>query len=73
MLGQGRVPSGPKEGSRARVMALDAEGSLERNLEQPIHKDTVMVPSGGYTVVRFKADNPGEQDLEEIRLELEYF
>jgi len=27
--------------------------------DKPVLKDTVMVPSGGYTVIRFKADNPG--------------
>ena len=41
-------------------MTLDAEGKLQRNLEQPIQKDTVMIPRRGYTIVRFKADNPGE-------------
>ncbi|KAK3102208.1 hypothetical protein FSP39_009609 [Pinctada imbricata] len=29
------------------------------NLDNPILKDTVIVPSGGYIVIRFKADNPG--------------
>ncbi|XP_048741744.2 uncharacterized protein LOC125655475 isoform X1 [Ostrea edulis] len=29
------------------------------NLVDPPHKDTVIVPSGGYVVVRIKADNPG--------------
>jgi len=27
--------------------------------DKPVLKDTVMVPSGGYTVIRFKANNPG--------------
>ena len=27
--------------------------------QAPILKDTIIVPIGGYTVVRFKADNPG--------------
>ena len=29
------------------------------NLDRPPLKDTVVVPAGGYTVIRFKADNPG--------------
>jgi FtsP/CotA-like multicopper oxidase with cupredoxin domain len=29
------------------------------NLENPVFKDTVTVPVGGYVVLRFKADNPG--------------
>lgn len=29
------------------------------NLDKPPQKDTIVVPSGGYVVIRFKADNPG--------------
>ncbi|XP_074655366.1 uncharacterized protein LOC141908958 [Tubulanus polymorphus] len=29
------------------------------NLENPPRKDTVIIPSGGYAVIRIKADNPG--------------
>ena len=36
-----------------------ANGVPEFNLIDPPIKDTVMVPSHGYAVVRFKADNPG--------------
>lgn len=32
---------------------------MTRNLKDPPFKDTVTVPDGGYTIVRFKADNPG--------------
>ncbi len=42
------------------VKKLDADGLIKRNLKTPIAKDTVRVPGGGYTIVRFKADNPGE-------------
>lgn len=34
------------------IPGLTKEGAIE--------KDTVMVPAGGYVVVRFKADNPGK-------------
>lgn len=29
------------------------------NLKNPVKKDTVVVPCGGYTTIRFLADNPG--------------
>ncbi|XP_071116464.1 uncharacterized protein [Haliotis cracherodii] len=41
------------------VMQLDTDGLISRNLETPVAKDTVTIPNGGYTVIRFKADNPG--------------
>ena len=41
------------------VKQLDMEGKLKRNLISPPIKDTVQIPSGGYTVFRFYADNPG--------------
>lgn len=41
------------------VKAFDEAGLLKRNLKRPPIKDTVTVPDGGYTVLRFKADNPG--------------
>ncbi|XP_045762877.1 laccase-4-like [Maniola jurtina] len=41
------------------VKAFDDAGLLKRNLKNAPLKDTVTVPDGGYTVIRFKADNPG--------------
>ncbi|XP_028030657.1 L-ascorbate oxidase-like isoform X2 [Bombyx mandarina] len=41
------------------VKAFDEAGLLKRNLKNAPIKDTVTVPDGGYTVIRFKADNPG--------------
>ena len=41
------------------VKMLDDQGKLKRNMHQPPIKDTVTVPVGGYTVIRFLADNPG--------------
>jgi hypothetical protein len=29
------------------------------NWDDPPQKDTIIVPTGGYVVIRFKADNPG--------------
>lgn len=42
-----------------RVKEFDKAGLLTRNLKNAPLKDTVTVPDGGYTVIRFKADNPG--------------
>lgn len=41
------------------VAMLDSQGLIERRLESPALKDTVNIVDGGYTIVRFKADNPG--------------
>lgn len=42
-----------------QIKAYDKAGLLKRNLKNAPIKDTVTVPDGGYTVIRFKADNPG--------------
>ncbi|GFO06482.1 laccase-4 [Plakobranchus ocellatus] len=41
------------------VTSLDQRGGIIRNFDRPPKKDTVTVPDGGYTVVRFHANNPG--------------
>ena len=41
------------------VRRMDEMGELKRNLDRPPIKDTVTVPVGGYTILRFPADNPG--------------
>ncbi|KAL5022049.1 hypothetical protein ScPMuIL_001204 [Solemya velum] len=41
------------------VKNLDKAGKIQRNLMDPVIKDTVTVPDGGYTIVRFTARNPG--------------
>ena len=38
---------------------MDRRGDIRRNLESPPVKDTVGVPDGGFTIIRFLADNPG--------------
>ncbi|KAK7040803.1 Mco1p [Halocaridina rubra] len=45
--------------TRSEVMAMDARGELQRNFDRPVQKDTVTVPDAGYTIIRFRADNPG--------------
>lgn len=41
------------------IKQMDSMGLLKRNLDSPPLKDTVQIPSGGYTIFRFYADNPG--------------
>ncbi|KAG8247179.1 iron assimilation by reduction and transport [Homalodisca vitripennis] len=38
---------------------LNREGRVVRNLENPSLKYSVTVPDGGYTIIRFHANNPG--------------
>ena len=45
------------------VKALDEAGGITRRVTQAPIKDTVIVPDGGYTVIRFKADNPGMYNI----------
>ncbi|XP_050537356.1 uncharacterized protein LOC126903292 [Daktulosphaira vitifoliae] len=41
------------------IEQMDREGKIKRNLLTAPLKDTVTVPDGGFTIVRFIADNPG--------------
>lgn len=34
-------------------------GTVEGMQANPSLRDTIMIPTGGYTVIRFRADNPG--------------
>ncbi|KAJ8670518.1 hypothetical protein QAD02_001777 [Eretmocerus hayati] len=43
----------------ADVQQLDLQGKINRNLKKPPIKDTMKTPQGGYTIVRFHANNPG--------------
>ncbi|KAK6195925.1 hypothetical protein SNE40_001251 [Patella caerulea] len=45
--------------SLEEVKALDEGGFIKRKLSKAVSKDSVTVPDGGYTVIRFYADNPG--------------
>ena len=38
---------------------MDANGEIHRNLDRTPQKDTLVVPSGGFAVLRFHANNPG--------------
>ena len=41
------------------VKALDKAGKIHRKLRDTIRKDDITIPDGGYTIIRFTADNPG--------------
>eukprot|EP00057_Strongylocentrotus_purpuratus_P023341 XP_011677815.1 PREDICTED: laccase-4-like [Strongylocentrotus purpuratus] len=41
------------------VMAMDRNGTIKRNFNNPPEKDTVITMNAGYTVIQFVADNPG--------------
>jgi hypothetical protein len=43
----------------AEVQLSDSHGLLSRNLVDAPRKDTVVVPSKGYTIIRLFTDNPG--------------
>ncbi|KAL5012009.1 hypothetical protein ScPMuIL_010560 [Solemya velum] len=47
--------------TKEHVLDLDGPNhdGLPRNLNYPVGKDTVTIPNGGYTILRFYADNPG--------------
>ncbi|CAH1780992.1 unnamed protein product [Owenia fusiformis] len=38
---------------------MDARGEIERRFTNVVRKDSVTVPDGGYTIIRFVARNPG--------------
>ena len=42
---------------------MDARGEIKRKLSKAPFKDTVPLPNGGYVIIRFVADNPGEHFL----------
>ncbi|XP_050293689.1 uncharacterized protein LOC126734191 [Anthonomus grandis grandis] len=57
-----RVVAMEKIGSNVTVEQVkqrDRKGLIKRNLIDAPIKDTVTVPDGGYTVIRFQASNPG--------------
>lgn len=42
-----------------KIKELERNNQLKRNLDSPPIKDSITVPDGGYTIIRFRATNPG--------------
>ena len=45
--------------TREIIMKMDKEGLLPRNLDHPVFKDVVQVPTNGYVIFRTPLDNAG--------------
>ncbi|XP_043271372.1 laccase-like [Venturia canescens] len=45
--------------SLQKIIELDRNGMLKRNFKKQVSKDTYAVPNNGYSIIRFRADNPG--------------
>ncbi|XP_066595329.1 uncharacterized protein [Prorops nasuta] len=60
VIGMGRSPDKKiKKMSVKHAVDLDRKGLLNRRFNLPPAKDTLRVPTNGYTVFRFRANNPG--------------
>ncbi|XP_055378333.1 uncharacterized protein LOC129610041 [Condylostylus longicornis] len=60
VIGMGRSPDTTvKKINLKHALELDRRGALRRDFAKPPLKDTVAVPNNGYTILRFRADNPG--------------
>lgn len=54
------------------VKELDRKGLIKRKLHKAPVKDTVTVPDGGFTILRFHANNPGNFQISELFLFVVY-
>lgn len=60
VIGMGRSPDEETQRMSLKLaLDLDRRGVLNRKFLTPSLRDTVAVPNNGYTVIRFRADNPG--------------
>lgn len=60
VIGMGRSPDEETQRMSLKLaLDLDRRGILNRKFSMPSLRDTVAVPNNGYTVIRFRADNPG--------------
>ena len=49
----------PQGVTREEIIAMDERGEIPTKLDKAVKKDTVTVPDGRYTILRFHATNPG--------------
>jgi len=54
-------PSDDEGFTRLHALNLFTKNKLVRNFYHPIMKDSIVIPSGGYAIVRFRADNKGNE------------
>lgn len=64
VIGQGQFPDTQWPISRETVVRMDQDcprgrQCLPRNLDHPVFKDVVLVPTNGYVIFRTPLDNPG--------------
>ncbi|XP_063978189.1 uncharacterized protein LOC135163015 [Diachasmimorpha longicaudata] len=60
VMGQGSFETlGLAGADKKKAIELDRAGLLKRDFDRPPVKDTLATAAGGYTIVRFFADNPG--------------
>lgn len=45
--------------TRLHALSMFTKNLLYRNFWHPIIKDSIMIPAGGYTIIRFQAYNKG--------------
>jgi FtsP/CotA-like multicopper oxidase with cupredoxin domain len=55
------------EGQTAQDLLKDLKKTVRTTSTAPVLKDTIAVPSGGYAVIKFKANNPGKLLLSPTR------
>ncbi|KAF5301108.1 hypothetical protein FQR65_LT08938 [Abscondita terminalis] len=58
VMGVGKMPSNG-QGTVQEAIMLDKQNLLKRRYDYPPQKDTIMIPSKGYVVLRFRANNQG--------------
>lgn len=60
VLCQGTLRNITNGAERAKaVRQMFEQGQLQSFVDYPALKDVLAIPGGGYTLVRFRADNPG--------------
>jgi FtsP/CotA-like multicopper oxidase with cupredoxin domain len=48
------------DGQTPQDLLKDLKSNVKKVSSAPILRDTIAVPSGGYAVIKFKANNPGK-------------
>jgi FtsP/CotA-like multicopper oxidase with cupredoxin domain len=56
------------EGETAQDIFRDSQTRVRKTSAAPILKDTIAVPSDGYAIIKFKANNPGKLFYSKINI-----